>query len=397
MKFEDSAIPLGFAWSSPFIRWQGALADVSSNDLAVTVTAEALRQRQMDLPTLTHLVVGQTIPQNDSFYAPPWIASRIGAPHLTGALVHQACATSVACLTQAAATVETASDSVALAVGTDRLSNGPLVIYPTTRGMGGTPAVERWVLDNFEADPATRLPMHATADAVASEAGFTRAQADEMTLQRYTQYEASLAGDRAFQRRYFQPVVLKDRKSERRLEADEGIHPYTADGLARLKPVTEGGIVTGGNQTHPADGCAGAIVCSMESARRLANGAGVARIVSAGIARAEPARMPKASTLAAQAAVARAGLSFEDIAYITTHNPFVVNDLWLCRETGFPSERVNPFGCSLIFGHPHAATGLRCIAELLEALRLRGGGYGLFTGCAAGDSGAAIVFRVDDG
>jgi acetyl-CoA C-acetyltransferase len=99
--------------------------------------------------------------------------------------------------------------------------------------------------------------------------------------------------------------------------------------------------------------------------------------------------------LAAQAAVARAGLSFKDIAYITTHNPFVVNDLWLCRETAFPSERVNPFGCSLIFGHPHAATGLRCIAELLEALRLRGGGYGLFTGCAAGDSGAAIVFRVD--
>lgn len=395
MRFEDSGIPLGFAWSSPFVRWQGSLADVSSNDLAVMVTGDALRQRKLEPASLTHLVVGQTIPQNDSFYAPPWIAGRIGAPHLTGALVHQACATSVACLTQAAATVETAPDSVVLALGTDRLSNGPLVIYPTSNGIGGTPAVERWVLDNFEADPATRLPMHATADAVAREAGFTRAQADDMTLQRYAQYKASLADDRAFQRRYFQPVVLKDRKGERRVETDEGIHPYSADGLARLRPVTEGGIVTGGNQTHPADGCAGAVVCSMDRAKALAKGAGVARIVAAGLARAEPARMPKASTLAAKAAVARAGISFEDIAFITTHNPFVVNDLWLCRETGFPSERVNPFGSSLIFGHPHAATGLRCIAELLEALRQRGGGYGLFTGCAAGDSGAAIVFRVD--
>jgi acetyl-CoA acetyltransferase len=57
---------------------------------------------------------------------------------------------------------------------------------------------------------------------------------------------------------------------------------------------------------------------------------------------------------------------------------------------------MNSYGCSLIFGHPQGPTGLRSIAELIEELRERGGGTGLFTGCAAGDTGAAVVLRVDD-
>ena len=69
---------------------------------------------------------------------------------------------------------------------------------------------------------------------------------------------------------------------------------------------------------------------------------------------------------------------------------------WFARETGYPLERMNEYGSSLIYGHPQGPTGLRAIAELIEALRRRGGGVGLFTGCAAGDTGAALVLRVDD-
>jgi acetyl-CoA C-acetyltransferase len=82
---------------------------------------------------------------------------------------------------------------------------------------------------------------------------------------------------------------------------------------------------------------------------------------------------------------------------VTTHNPFAVNDLWLSRETGLPVERMNPYGCSLVYGHPQAPTGLRALTELIEALAERGGGTGLFTGCAAGDTGAALVVRVEGG
>ncbi|HET6391662.1 MAG TPA: thiolase family protein, partial [Blastococcus sp.] len=84
-----------------------------------------------------------------------------------------------------------------------------------------------------------------------------------------------------------------------------------------------------------------------------------------------------------------------DLHAVTTHNPFAVNDLYFARETGIALEDMNVRGCSLVFGHPQGPTGLRSIAELVETLRDRGGGRGLFTGCAAGDTGAALVVEVD--
>jgi hypothetical protein len=96
------------------------------------------------------------------------------------------------------------------------------------------------------------------------------------------------------------------------------------------------------------------------------------------------------------AALHDAGLGIAQVDAVTTHNPFAVNDIYFSRQTGFPVERMNSYGCSLIFRHPQGPTGLRSKAELIEELRLRGGGTGLFTGCAAGDTGAAIVLRVAD-
>ena len=105
--------------------------------------------------------------------------------------------------------------------------------------------------------------------------------------------------------------------------------------------------------------------------------------------------MPKAATTAAANALHDAGLSWRDVAVVNTHNPFAINDLWFAQQTGFGLDKMNPFGCSLVYGHPQAPTGLRGIVELVEALRLQGGGIGVFTGCAAGDTGAALVLRVD--
>jgi acetyl-CoA acetyltransferase len=85
-----------------------------------------------------------------------------------------------------------------------------------------------------------------------------------------------------------------------------------------------------------------------------------------------------------------------DIDAIKTHNPFVVNDIVLADAFGIATERINRFGSSLVWGHPQAPTGLRSIIELIEELALRGGGHGLFTGCAAGDTGMAVVLHVGD-
>jgi acetyl-CoA acetyltransferase len=66
------------------------------------------------------------------------------------------------------------------------------------------------------------------------------------------------------------------------------------------------------------------------------------------------------------------------------------------RETGYPVEKMNNFGSSLVFGHPQGPTGTRLIIELIEELIVRGGGLGLYHGCAAGDAAFAVVIEVDD-
>jgi len=88
-------------------------------------------------------------------------------------------------------------------------------------------------------------------------------------------------------------------------------------------------------------------------------------------------------------------LRFPGVDSVKTHNPFAVNDLWFVRETGIDAAAMNPYGCSPVYGHLQAPTGTRGIAELIEALRLRGGGTGLFTGRAAGHTGSAVVIQVD--
>ena len=397
MKLERSCIPLGFAWSSPFARWQGPLAEVNSIDLAVDVTGRALEQRGLPAEEVTDLVLGWTVPQKEIFYGAPTVAARLGAEGVTGPMISQACATSVACIGAAAANHEGNGDGrVTLVIATDRTSNGPVVAYPSPSGPGGSPQVENWVLDSFAKDPWAGAAMVTTGENVAAEAGITREELDEVTAMRYEQYRKGLENDREFQKRYMVQVEIPQRRKDPIVvDEDAGVFPTTREGLAKLKPVAPQGVVTYGSQTHPADGTAGMIVTDEERARELSPEGGVARLLGIGFSRVEKARMPKAPVPAARAALRDAGVRIEDVDVIKTHNPFAVNDVYFSRQMGVPVERMNDFGSSLIFGHPQGPTGARLIAEMIEQLKLRGGGTGLFTGCAAGDSGAALVLRVE--
>ena len=397
MFFRDACLPVRLGWSSPFARWQGPLAEVSSLDLAVQVTADALTARGLPAAEVTGIVLGWTVPQPEIFYGASTVAARIGAPHATGAMVSQACATSAACLEAAALRVDAGLDEVSLVITTDRTSNGPVLTYPAPSAPGGAPRQEHWVLDSFRRDPWGGLSMVATAERVAARAGLTREAIDEVTVLRYQQYQAALADDRAFQRGYMVPATAPGRRGEPVvIDADTGVHPTSAEGLAKLAPVCADGVVTYGTQTHPADGTAGLVVTTAARARELAGGEGIARILGTGVARAGKGEMPTAPVPAAAAALRHAGLGFGDVDAVTTHNPFAVNDLWFAGQTGIALDRMNAYGCSLIYGHPQGPTGARLIVELLQTLRRRGGGTGLFTGCAAGDTGAAVVLRVED-
>jgi acetyl-CoA acetyltransferase family protein len=397
MKFEKAYIPVGFAWSSPFARWQGALSEVSSLDLAVDVTRAAFEQRGFSAEAITGLVLGWTVPQRDIFYGAPSVAARIGAPGVTGPMISQACATSVACIHSAAATTEGDDSEVTLVVTTDRTSNGPQVVYPKPSAPGGSPEIENWVQDSFARDPWAGEAMFTTGELVSSEEGIAREELDDITAMRYEQYERALENDREFQKRYMVPVTIPQRRRDPVIvDKDSGIFPTTREGLAKLKPMAEGGVVTFGSQTHPADGTAGMIVTGEQKARELGDGEGVANLLATGFARVAKARMPKAPVPAAEMALDGAGVSISEVDVVKTHNPFAVNDAYFARQMGVQVKDMNDYGSSLIFGHPQGPTGARLIAEMVEELRLRGGGTGLFTGCAAGDSGAALVVRVED-
>jgi acetyl-CoA C-acetyltransferase len=382
MRFDDVVIPLDAAWSSPFVRWQGPVAELSSLDVAAQVTSRALEGSSWDVD---ELVLGLTVPQRQSFYGAPTLAARLGLGAVSGPTIMQACATSVACVHAAAAS----GSGVRLVVLTDRTSNGPHVVYPSAGAPGGTPQSENWVLDSFGCDPNTGEGMLATAERVAAEAGFAKEELDEVTARRWSQYEDALAGERAFQKRWMVPIVAGSRRKPEAIDADWGVRPAPLDALAGLPAVEQGGVVSYGSQTHPADGCAGLVITSADRATGP-----FARVLSTGFARVARGEMPKAPVPAAAAALNDAGLAISDVDVIKTHNPFAVNDLWFARETGADVNAMNPFGCSLIYGHPQGPTGARGLIELMWALHDRGGGRGLFTGCAAGDTGAAVVIEV---
>jgi acetyl-CoA acetyltransferase len=315
----------------------------------------------------------------------------------------QACATSARVVGSAAYEVEAAPETqpVILCLTADRTSNGPHLVYPNPLGPGGRGEAEDWVWDNFNLDPYACNSMLQTAENVAKAYNISTAEQHEVALMRYSQYQQALANEAAFHKRYMvTPIEVNPtgRKVVATVTTDEGVYPTSAEGLAKLKPVLPEGTVTYGGQTYPADGNAGMMVTTREQARELSRDPEIEiQLVAFAEGRAAKGYMPQANVPAVRRVLERAGLSSlkGEVKAIKTHNPFAVNDCCLSRELDLPLEGMNNYGCSLVWGHPQGPTGMRLLIELIEELALLGGGYGLFTGCAAGDTAAAVVVKVD--
>lgn len=390
-------IPYGAYWSSPFARWQGAFAHLHSVQFAAHVTRAAMAERGLATAALDYVAYGYTVIQPNIFYGAPWFSALIGAEGLPGPTVNQACATGPRLIATAAGEMALGNAKVALVAAGDRLSNGAHVYYPAPGGPGGTGASENWVLDSFNHDPFAKNAMVDTAENVARRAGIGTEEQHELVIHRHAQYQQALAGDRAFQRRYMADLEVPDagfRKSVCTVAGDQGIQPVDPEKMARLKPVREDGSVTFAGQTHPADGNAGMILCAEAGqAAELGKGPQVS-ILAVTQAREEKGFMPAAPIKATQKALDHLGLGIGEIDAIKSHNPFAVNDIAFARAFGIDWRGMNNYGSSLIWGHPQGPTGIRGVIELIEELEMRGGGTGLFQGCAAGDSAMAVVVRV---
>jgi acetyl-CoA acetyltransferase len=390
-------IPYKGYYSSPFSKWQGSFANEHSIVLGSKTAKNWLKIRDISPDIFDYLILGATVGQPHIFYGSPWAAALIGAQDIPGCLISQACSTSTTVLFQAAVGIETGLYQNVFTLMTDRCSNGPHTIWPNPKGLGGQVISENWVMDQFNNDPWAENAMIQTAENVARENNVTRQECDELALRRYEQYSDALSNDREFQKKYMFPVTINlSRKKTITVEKDEGIMPTTREGLERLSPVLPSGSHTFGSQTHPADGNCGFMVTSKEKARELSREPSKdAQIISYGFSRAKKGFMAMAVVPAAQMALDRAGISIKDVTVIKTHNPFAANDIYLARQMNIDVNTFNNFGSSLIFGHPQAPTAGRLIIEGIEELCGKGGGYLLFTGCAAGDTGAAMVIKIN--
>jgi acetyl-CoA acetyltransferase len=399
MRFTKTFVPYGAYWSTPFCKWQGSFSQLNAIAFAADTAKDALARRKLDPASLDGLALGITVLQKHQLYGGPWLAAVIGAPGITGPMVSQACATGARTIATAAAEIEVSGELTMLAVTADRCSNGPHVYFPNPGGTGGTGDEEDIVLDSFALDPWAKNSMIQTAENVAAESGITREQQDECTLVRYEQYRRALADDSAFLKRFMVlPHEVKDasgRKVLATVTGDEGVFATTAEGLAKLKPVVPNGTVTFGSQTHPADGNCGMILASRDRANSMSKDPAIeVQLVAFGQGRAKKGFMAMATVPAAKAALGAAGIGIKDVKAIKTHNPFAVNDVYFARLMDLPIDGFNNFGSSLVFGHPQGPTGMRLVIELIEELAIAGGGYGLFVGCAAGDTAAAAVVKV---
>jgi acetyl-CoA acetyltransferase len=389
-------IPYGGYYSTPFARWQGTLADENSIALGAETSKRWLAQKNWDPKIFDYLILGITIGQPKLFYGGPWASALVGATDTPGVVVSQACSTATTCIYQAGVGIETGIYQNAYTLMVDRCSNGPHTIWPNPKGPGGMVVSENWVMDHFSLDPWGGTAMIQTAENVAAEAGISREQCDAVTLRRYEQYADALADDRAFQKRYMFPAEVKvSRKKTITLEADEGVMESTAEGLAKLRPVVPDGTHTFGSQTHPADGNCAVIVTPKEKAKELSADPGVEiQMISYGYNRTKKAHMAMAVVPAAKMALEKAGVSIDDVKAIKTHNPFAGNDIYLADQMNIDVNGFNNYGCSLIYGHPQAPTAGRLIIEGIEEVAMAGGGYLLFTGCAAGDTAAALILKI---
>jgi acetyl-CoA acetyltransferase len=389
-------IPYGGYYSTPFCRWQGSLQNENSIVLAAETSKRWLADKEYDAGMFDYLYLGVTISQIHQFYAAPWAAAMMGAGRIPGFTLSQACTTGTTCVFQAAMGVETGLYQNAYVMTTDRTSNGPHTIWPNPKGPGAEVISENWLMDNFNADPNVGLRMIETAENVAKEEGISKEACDAAALRRYEQYLMALENDREFQKKYMFPAEIKlSRKKSILVEEDEGITPATAEGLASLRPLIPGGVLSFGAQTHPSDGNSSMIVTTEEKAKEISADPSIPiQVIAYGYSREKKGYMAAAPVPATKMALANAGLDINDIKVIKSHNPFIVNDINFAKQFNIDVNGMNNYGCSMIYGHPQGPTATRLIIEGIEETAMQGGGYFLWTGCAAGDSGASLILKI---
>jgi acetyl-CoA C-acetyltransferase len=383
---------------------KGSLKDMRPDDLTVQMVRAALAQvPQLDPTHIDDLMLGVGQPAGEAGNnLARAVAVFAGLDEVPGVTVNRYCSSSLQTTRMALHAIKAGEGDVFVSAGVEAVSryvNGwsdnpegqnPLVADAQARTASFAQGGQTWV------DPRTlgTLPdlyiaMGQTAENVAQVTGITRAEQDAFGVRSQNLAEKAIAD--GFWARDITPVTLPDGTV---VSADDGPRAgVTLEAVADLKPVFRpDGTVTAGNCCPLNDGAAALVIMSDTKARELGL-TPLARIISTGVSGLSPEIMGLGPVEASRRALARAGMTIDDIDLVEINEAFAVQVIGSARELGIAEDRLNVNGGAIAVGHPFGMTGARITSTLINSLQWHDKQFGLETMCVGGGQGMAMVLE----
>lgn len=382
---------------------KGSLVSTRPDDLLAGIVGTALGQvPQLDPATIDDIVVGCTQPAGEAgFNIARNVAVMLGLDTVPGTVINRYCSSSLQTTRMAMHAIRAGEGDVFVSGGVEcvsRYDKGASDFFPDTQNPVFADAVARtaarvadpspWIDPRTEGQlPDVFIAMGLTAENVAQAMGISRQEQDEFGVLSQNRAEQAIAA--GFWQREITPVTLADGTV---VAADDGPRAgVTLEKVAALAPAfIPGGTVTAGNCCPLNDGAAAVVVMSDTRAAELGI-TPLARIVSTGVSGLSPEIMGLGPIEATRQALARAGLTIDDIDLVEINEAFAVQVIGSARELGIDIDRLNVNGGAIAVGHPFGMTGARITTTLLNSLQFHDKQFGLETMCVGGGQGMAMV------
>ncbi|MDR2132456.1 MAG: thiolase family protein [Clostridiales Family XIII bacterium] len=381
----------------------GSLKSVEAQDLGAAALREAIRRSKLEPDLIDQVVLGDVYGYTPNVSR--CAALLAGIPEETPAYeVDRQCASSLQAVVSAVHEIRAGEADVVLAGGVEVMSRMTYYLDPSARAeplrLGDKPLYDTFSHGVTLVQPQALYPncnMGITAENVAAKYGIGREEQDLFALDSQRKAKAAMEAGK-FKDEIF-PFEVRSRKSSFVFEVDEHPKPDTTlESLAALKPafVRDGsGTVTAGNSSGMNDGASAVLVMSEDKCADLGL-TPLAKIVGAASAGVDPRLMGLGPVPATRKALAKAGLSLEDIDLIELNEAFAAQSLGCLKELGLRMgsksyDRVNVNGGAIALGHALANSGTRLLTTLIYEMKRRSARYGLVTLCIGGGQGMALI------
>jgi 3-oxoadipyl-CoA thiolase len=384
---------------TPIGRYGGVLASVRPDDLAARTIAAVVERTGIDPAQIDDVYLGNANGAGEENRNVARMAALLaGLPVETpGATINRLCASGLEAFNQAARAIRSGEGDLFLAGGVESMSRAPFVMLKPEHGFerGAREFADTtlgWRFVNLKmAERYSTEAMGETAENVAERYGVSREDQDAYAAESHRRAVAAAEAGRFDDE--IVTVEVPQRKGDPLVVAeDEGPRADSSvERLAKLRAVfRDGGSVTAGNASQLNDGAACMVVASEREADRLGLEP-LARFVASGAAGVDPGYMGIGPIPATRKALARAGLTVDDLDLVELNEAFAAQVLSCMRELGIPHEKLNVNGGAIAIGHPLGASGARLALTLARELKRRGGRYGLATMCIGVGQGLATI------